>query len=178
MFITLEGPEGSGKSTQLALVAEWLRTQDICPVVTREPGGTKIGNQIRQVLMATGNLGMTAETEFLLLSASRAQLVQEVIRPSLAEGKVVLCDRFFDSSLAYQGYGRGLNLEYLRFITRFATDGLYPDKTLLLDLDPEQGLFRRRYATETEGAEWNRLDAETLAFHKRVRDGYLALAKA
>lgn len=177
MFITLEGPEGSGKSTQLTLVAEWLRSWQIPLVVTREPGGTEIGNQIRQVLMATSNLGMTAETEFLLFSASRAQLVQEVIRPSLAEGKVVLCDRYFDSSLAYQGYGRGLNLEYLRFITRFATEGIYPDLTLFLDIDVEQGLWRRRRATQTEGAEWTRLDAQTVAFHERVRQGYHALAR-
>jgi dTMP kinase len=178
MFITLEGPEGSGKSTQMALLAAWLHEQKVPLVVTREPGGTEIGNQIRQVLMATGNLGMTAETEFLLFSASRAQVVRKVIRPALAEGKVVLCDRFFDSSLAYQGYGRNLDLESLHQITRFATDGLAPNLTLLLDIDVEQGLLRRRRATQTEGAEWNRLDAQTVAFHQRVRKGYHALVQS
>lgn len=177
MFITLEGPEGSGKSTQMALLAAWLREQGVPLVVTREPGGTEIGNQIRQVLMSTGNLGMTAETEFLLFSASRAQVVREVIRPALAEGKVVLCDRFFDSSLAYQGYGRGLELAALEQITTFATDGLTPNLTLFLDIDVEAGLLRRRRATQNEGAEWTRLDAQTVAFHQRVREGYYELLR-
>jgi dTMP kinase len=176
MFITLEGPDGSGKSTQLIRLAEWLEARGVSVVVTREPGGTDIGNQIRQVLMAMGNLGMSAETEFLLFSASRAQIVQDVIRPALAVGKVVLCDRFYDSSLAYQGYGRGLEVEVLQQITRFATGGLTPDLTLLLDIDVEEGLLRRRRATQTEGAEWTRLDAQTVAFHQRVREGYHTLA--
>lgn len=177
MFITLEGPEGSGKSTQMARLAEWLRERGVPLVVTREPGGTEIGNQIRQVLMATGNLGMTAETEFLLFSASRAQIVRDVIRPALRAGTVVICDRYYDSSLAYQGYGRGLDMDALRQITRFATDGLSPDLTLLLDIDVEEGLLRRRRATQTEGAEWTRLDAQTVAFHQRVREGYHELAR-
>jgi dTMP kinase len=176
MFITLEGPEGSGKSTQMVRLAEWLEARGIAFLATREPGGTDIGNQIRQVLMATGNLGMTAETEFLLFSASRAQIVRDVIRPALEAGKVVLCDRFYDSSLAYQGYGRGLEIAVLQQITRFATGGLTPDLTLLLDIDVEQGLHRRRRAAQTEGAEWTRLDAQTVAFHQRVREGYHTLA--
>lgn len=178
MFITLEGPEGSGKSTQIGLLAAWLREQGRDVVVTREPGGTEIGNQIRQVLMATGNMGMSAETEFLLFSASRAQLVRHVITPALAAGQIVLCDRFFDSSLAYQGYGRGLDMAALHAITAFATDGVTPTATLLLDIDVEQGLLRRRRATQTEGAEWTRLDAQTVAFHQEVRAGYHALAAA
>ncbi len=176
MFITLEGPEGSGKSTQLKWLTEWLPTQGVDFVVTREPGGTPIGDQVRQILMGMQNGAMAAETEFLLFSASRAQLVREVIRPALDAGKLVLCDRFYDSSLAYQGYGRELDLAVLKTITTFATDDLVPDVTFLLDVDVEQGLLRRRRAMHREGAEWNRLDAQTVAFHQRVREGYQTLA--
>ena len=131
MFITFEGPEGSGKSSQIPLLASFLRDLGKSVLVTREPGGTEIGDQIRICLHDVANTAMIPETEFLLYSASRAQLVNEVIRPALAEGKIVLCDRFADSSIAYQGYGRRLNLENLLNITRFATGGLIPDITFL-----------------------------------------------
>ncbi len=172
MFITLEGPDGSGKTTQARLLAEWLRGQGYEVVLTREPGGTDIGDQIRVVLHDPHNTTMDARTEILLYSASRAQHVAQRIRPALAAGKIVISDRYADSTLAYQGYGRGLDLETLQAITAFATSGLTPDLTLYLDVVPQEGLQRRRLG----GDEWNRLDAETLEFHQRVRAGYLELA--
>lgn len=172
-FITLEGPEGSGKTTQIALLHEWLLAQGHQVVCTREPGGTRIGEQIRAILHDPAHLEMAAQAEILLYSASRAQLVAEVIQPALAAGQWVLCDRYFDSTYAYQGYGRGLSLEALRYITHFATQGLVPDVTFYLDLPPEVGLQRRWRS----GGEVNRLDREALAFHERVRAGYLELAR-
>ena len=174
MFITLEGPEGSGKSTQAVLLAQFLAENGFSVVSTREPGGTNIGDQIRDVLHDVANEEMESETEFLLYSASRAQLVREVIRPALLESKVVLCDRYADSSIAYQGYGRGLDLDTLLAVTEFATGGLVPDLTLLLDIDVEQGLSRRIDGDE----EMNRLDLQEIAFHQRVREGYHQLAAA
>jgi len=172
MFITLEGPEGSGKSSQLPALAEWLRDQGYQVYTTREPGGTQIGDQIRTVLHDLDNTAMHPRTEILLYLASRAQHVEEVIRPKLANGEIVLCDRYADSTMAYQGYGHGVDLVKLKQLLDFSTGGLYPDLTLLLDLDVAIGLERRKLS----GGEWNRLDAYTLAFHKRVREGYLTLA--
>lgn len=174
LFISFEGPDGSGKTTQAHLLGEWLRQQGYEVVLTREPGGTAIGEQIRQVLHDRRNMEMDARTEILLYSASRAQLVAQCIRPALEAGHIVITDRYADSTLAYQGYGRGLDLEILRAITAFATGGVQPDLTFYLDLAPEEGLQRRR----SGGGEWNRLDAETLAFHHRVRAGYLELARS
>jgi dTMP kinase len=172
MFITFEGLDGSGKTTQLAILAAYLQEQGIQFLQTREPGGTDIGDQIRGCLHDVANTAMAPAAEILLYSASRAQLVAEVIRPGLAAGAIVLCDRYADSTMAYQGYGRGLDLEALAFITRFATGGLRPDLTLLFDLDPQRGLDRRT----TFGEEMNRMDLQTEAFYQRVRDGYAALA--
>jgi dTMP kinase len=174
MFITFEGPEGSGKSTQLALLADYLRGRGHPVVTTREPGGTPIGDQIRACLHDVDNEAMKPAAEILLYSASRAQLVGEVIRPALRDGQTVLCDRFADSTLAYQGYGRGLDLEDLAFITRFATGGLKPDLTLLFDLDVTCGLARRAGG----GQEMNRMDLQAVAFHQRVRSGYHRLVAA
>jgi dTMP kinase len=174
MFITLEGPEGSGKSSQIPLLSKFLEEQGFSVTVTREPGGTSIGDQIRDVLHDVANTAMVSAAELLLYSASRAQLVGELIRPALAEGQIVICDRYADSTLAYQGYGRGLDLAALMGITRFATGGLKPDLTLLLDIDVERGLARR----VDGGEEMNRLDLELVSFHKRVRDGYHELALA
>jgi dTMP kinase len=171
MFITLEGPEGSGKSMQMFPLAEFIRQQGLEVITTREPGGTSIGDQIRQVIMSMDNTMMNPRTEILLFCAARAQIVEEVIRPNLAAGKVVISDRYLDSTLAYQGYGHGLDLDFLRKVLAFATDGLKPDLTLLLDVDVEEGLKRRRIS----GGEGNRLDAQELAFHKRVRQGYLEM---
>ena len=174
MFITLEGPEGSGKSTQLTLLAAFLEEEGFSVLATREPGGTAIGDQIRAILHDVHNTEMESATEYLLYSASRAQLVREMIGPALAENRIVLCDRYADSSIAYQGYGLGLNLDDLHIITKFATGGLVPDLTFLLDIDVEEGLSRRISGDE----EMNRLDLEAVAFHQRVRDGYHQLASA
>jgi dTMP kinase len=154
-------------------LVDWLHEQGYEVIVTREPGGTDIGDQIRDVLHDPDNTAMDARTEILLYSASRAQHVAQLVRPALAAGKVIISDRYADSTLAYQGYGRGLHLETLMTITLFATDGLLPDLTLYLDITPEEGLRRRQLG----GDEWNRLDAEALEFHQRARDGYLELIK-
>jgi dTMP kinase len=174
LFITFEGPDGSGKSTQIPPLVEHLRTRGYPVFQTREPGGTPIGDQIRAVLHDLKNAGMHPRTEILLYAASRAQLVAQEIRPRLAAGEIVICDRYADSTLAYQGYGHGLDLDTLRTILRFATGGLQPDLTLYLDITAEEGLKRREHAAQS-GAEWNRLDAQPLDFHCRVREGYLAL---
>jgi dTMP kinase len=171
MFITFEGPEGSGKSSQIPLLGEYLRRKGYTVLETREPGGTLIGDQIRSCLHDVANEEMRAATEVLLYSASRAQLIDEVIKPALAAGHVVLSDRYADSTLAYQGYGRNLDLTDLSIVTRFATDGLVPDLTLFLDIDVQRGLARRLEG----GEEMNRLDLETVGFHEKVRRGYHAL---
>lgn len=177
MFITFEGLDGSGKTTQIQLLAAYLREQGYSVLQTREPGGTDIGNQIREVLHALKNEGMHPRTELLLYTASRAQLVAEVIRPRLAAGEIILSDRYIDSTLAYQGYGRGLDLNTLRQILDFATEGLKPDVTVYLDISAEGGLERRQKAA-SQGEEWNRLDALALEFHQRVHAGYQALIQA
>ncbi|MEJ2757075.1 MAG: dTMP kinase [Anaerolineales bacterium] len=174
MFITLEGPEGSGKTSHLDRLAEAIRQADFEVIVTREPGGTQIGDEIRKTLLNLKNTAMHPTTEILLFQASRAQHVHELILPALAEGKVVLCDRFADSTIAYQGYGHQTDLEALSRIVRFATGGLEPDLTLLLDVDIETGLARR----SKDKGNWNRLDAKEKAFHQRVRQGYLKMVAA
>ena len=175
MFITFEGPEGSGKTTQSMMLGEALAGRDHTVMWTREPGGTSIAEQIREILHRPENQEMAPIAEILLYSASRAQHTVEKIRPALADGQIVLCDRYYDSTLAYQGYGRGLDLEMLRTITRFATGGLIPNLTLYFEIDPEEGLQRRQ---RDRAAEWNRLDGETLAFHRRVHEGYHRLIDA
>ncbi len=172
MFITLEGPEGSGKSSQLPALAEFLRAQGHDVICTREPGGTKIGDQIREVLVRMDNVELHPRTEILLFLSARAQLVEELVLPSLADGKIVICDRYGDSTLAYQGYGHGLDLEKLRMMLEFATGGLKPDLTILLDVDVLVGLKRKKAKDE-----WNRLDAYEISFHERVREGYHRLAE-
>ena len=172
VFITFEGPEGSGKTTQIPLLADFLRSRGHEVLTTREPGGTPIGDQIRAILSDLGNTAMHPRAEILLFLASRAQLVEQVIRPHLAGGGVVLCDRYADSTLAYQGYGHGVDLGVLQNLLLFATGGVFPHLTFLLDLDVEAGLKRR-----AQGGDWNRLDAYALEFHRRVRRGYHQLAK-
>src|SRR5512140_2613650 len=172
MFITLEGPEGSGKTSHIPYLVEFLREKGYTVFPTREPGGTSIGEQIREVIHDLKNAEMNPRTETLLYQAARAQIVEEVIRPRLAIGEIVLSDRYFDSTIAYQGYGHGQDLEQVRQLVRYATGGLTPDLTVLLDLDVEIGLQRK-----SKQQEWNRLDAYTLDFHKRVRAGYLELVK-
>jgi dTMP kinase len=173
MFITLEGPEGSGKTMQLPKLAEYLRQCGFDVLTTREPGGTSISEQIRTVLHNLENKEMNPRTEILLFQASRAQLVEQIIRPHLYKGGIVLSDRYADSTLAYQGYGHQIDINPLRVLVTFATGGLKPDLTILLDVDVEIGLRRK----ELKG-EWNRLDAYDLDFHRRVRQGYLQLVRA
>jgi dTMP kinase len=172
MFITLEGPEGSGKTSQVPALAEFLRQKGYDVLVTREPGGTSVGDQIREVLMNLENVSIVPQTEILLFQAARAQHVAEILRPALDEGKIVICDRFGDSTLAYQGYGHQTDIRTLRYLIHFATGGLMPDLTLLLDVPVSEG-FERKIKNDSE---WNRLDAYAKAFHDRVRQGYLDLA--
>lgn len=176
MFITFEGPEGSGKTTQIVRLVEWLREQRVDVLSTREPGGTAIGDRIRAILLDPASVEMRPEAEVLLFSAARAQHVAQIVRPHLEQGGVVICDRYADSTLAYQGYGRGLDLATLRTITRFATGGLVPDLTVYLDIDVETGLRRKRKDADGDASHWNRMEAETLAYHRRVREGYLRMA--
>ena len=172
MFITLEGPEGSGKTSHLPYLVEYLREKGYTVFPTREPGGTSIGEQIREVLHNLKNTEMHPRTETLLYQAARAQFVEQVIKPRLALGEVVISDRYADSTLAYQGYGHQQDLEQVRALVRYATGGLVPDLSILLDVDVETGLKRK-----TRSNEWNRLDAYTVEFHRRVRAGYLDMAR-
>ena len=169
-FITFEGGEGSGKSTQLRRLATRLEAAGVPVRVLREPGGTAVGEVVRALLLDPEHVGLTPAAELMLYEASRAQLVAEVIEPALVAGEVVLCDRFYDSTTAYQGFGRGLGRDRIRQLNAAATDGLAPDRTLVLDVAPAVGIER---ATR-QGAD--RLEAESLAFHRRVREGFLAIA--
>ena len=173
MFITLEGPEGSGKTSHIPYLAEYFREKGYIVFPTREPGGTSIGEQVREILHSLKNTEMHPRTETLLYQAARAQFVEQVVRPRLALGEVVLSDRYYDSTIAYQGYGHQQDLEQVRALIRYATGGLVPDLTVLLDVDVEVGLKRKKKADE-----WNRLDAYTVEFHQRVRAGYLEMVKA
>jgi len=169
-FISFEGPEGGGKSTQIHRLAAALAERGHVLWTTREPGGTRIGEMIRPMLLGSKQPRLSAFTEALLFTAARAQLVDEVIRPRLQRGEVVLCDRYSDSTLAYQGYGRGIELEALRRLQAEATGGLSPDLTLLLELSVEAGLARIPRTAQ------DRLDRETIAFHQRVHAGYREMA--
>lgn len=173
MFITLEGPDGSGKTSQVTPLSDFLTQQGFSVIITREPGGTAIGDQVRQILGDLQNTKMHPRTETLLFLSARAQLVEQVIKPHLKNGYIVLCDRYADSTMAYQGYGHQNDLKQIESLINFATGGLKPELTLLLDLDVEEGLRRK-----VHGREWNRLDAYSLEFHQRVRQGYLKLAAA
>ena len=167
LFITFEGGEGSGKSTQARALHRRLASLSIPALLTHEPGGTPLGREIRRWLKGKGE--SNPQTELLLFNASRAQLVAEVIRPALKSGTVVICDRFYHSTIAYQGYGRGLPLDLIEAANNIATQGLEPDLTILLDIDVAQGLARKKMR--------DRFEREELAFHQRVRQGYLEMAK-
>ena len=171
MLITFEGAEGGGKTTQITLLAQFLRQQGFSVSTTRQPGGTDIGQQIRNCLHDVKNSAMTAEAEILLYAADRAQHTGQFIRPALANGEIVLCDRYTDSTMAYQGYGRGLDLDTLTWVNTFATGGLQPDLTFLLDVDVVTGLQRRRQGE----LEMNRMDQQTIAFYERVKAGFAQL---
>jgi dTMP kinase len=178
MFITFEGIEGSGKSTQISRLADWLKGElNQSPVVTREPGGCEISDKIRRILLDIANSEMDEQAELLLYAAARAQHVAQIIRPAIDNGRIVLCDRFSDATIAYQGFGRGLPLPLIQQINQLATLGITPELTLLLDFDPEIGLNRARHRNEiSTGPDENRFEQENLDFHRRIRDGYLSLA--
>lgn len=171
LFITLEGVEGCGKSTQIKLLSRFLSERGIEHVITREPGGTEIGDKIRKILLDVSNLKMEPLTELLLYAASRAQHILEIIKPAISSGKIVVCDRFYDSTLAYQGHARGIDPVLVNKSIEIATGGLKPDITFLLDIPAEVGIER---ATK-KGVD--RLEGEDLVFHKKVRQGFLGLAK-
>jgi dTMP kinase len=173
MFITLEGPEGSGKTSHIPYLVGYLREKGHVVFPTREPGGTVISEQIREILHDLKNAEMHPHTETLLYQAARAQIVEQVIKPRLADGEIVISDRYYDSTIAYQGYGHRQNLEQIRSLVKYATGGLDPDLTILLDLDVKAGLQRKKQ----NGLEWNRMDAYEVEFYERVRAGYLEMAK-
>ena len=179
MFITLEGGEGAGKTTQILHLAEWFQRRGTSCILTREPGGTPLGKSIRALLLNPENQGMAAETELMLYMADRAEHVHKVILPALTAGRTVLCDRFFDATLVYQGAARGLPLERLVQLHRLVLGGLRPQLTLLLDLPPEVGLSRARgqLAKGARALIESRFEHEAIEFHRRVREGYLNLAR-
>ncbi len=172
MFITFEGPDGSGKTMQMQPTVDFISSQGFTVFPAREPGGTSIGDQVRDILMNMDNSSMEPRTETLLFCSARAQLVDEVLKPHLKKGDVVLLDRYADSTLAYQGYGHQRDITLIKKVLEFATAGLWPDLTLLFDIDPKTGLKRRQKG----GGEWNRMDAYQLRYHQRVRNGYLQMA--
>ena len=174
LFITFEGPEGAGKSTVLARIVELLTEENIEVMATREPGGIEISEKIREVILNPNHTAMDEHTEALLYAAARSQHYFEKVEPALKQGKLVLCDRFIDSSLAYQGHARGLGIEEVLSINEFAIGKQMPDLTILFDLEPEVGLARIHAHSDREV---NRLDVESLAFHKKVRQGYREVVK-
>ncbi len=177
-FITFEGIEGSGKTTQIAMVAEFLRRQGHHVVTTREPGGCPIADAIREILLHPANDALVDRAELLLYAAARAQHVAEVIRPALQQGLIVLCDRYTDATLAYQGYGRGLDLDLIEELNALACADCRPHLTLVLDMPHEAGLQRALQRNSAENmTDEGRFEQESLAFHQRVREGYLALAR-
>lgn len=176
-FITFEGMDGCGKTTQLRILAKALREGGQSVVETVEPGGTEIGQQIRRILLDPANGSIFPRTELLLYFGSRAQNVEEVIRPALATGATVLCDRFTDSTLVYQGCGRGLDMDVVLDLDRIACQGLKPDLTVLIDIDLKTSLMRARRRNRHTDLSESRIDEESHAFHERVRRGYLALAR-
>jgi dTMP kinase len=176
-FITFEGIDGSGKSTQMRMLGERLRHERHDVIETVEPGGTAVGQQIRRILLDSANQDLRPSAELLLYFASRAQNVEQCIRPALSAGKIVLCDRFTDSTLAYQGYARGLGEETVLTLDRIACRGLTPDLTLLIDLDLETGLARAHRRNADAPAAGTRMDDQSFEFHRKVREAYLALAK-
>ncbi|MCC6485620.1 MAG: dTMP kinase [Armatimonadetes bacterium] len=170
VFITFEGVEGAGKSTQIALVAQALRDRGYTVCLTREPGGEPLAEKIRQLLLDSTDDPPTPRTELLLMQAARAQHVDRLIRPHLEAGEVVICDRFYHSTIAYQGFARGLDTEFIQRSTDFAVDSVHPTVTLVLDIPPEEGLLRQ--------SKRNRMESEDIGFHQRVREGFLEQVKA
>jgi dTMP kinase len=176
LFLSFEGGEASGKSIQAQRLADWLRSGGRDVVSVHEPGSTPVGERVRDIVLHAQEIPLGPNAQALLYSTARAQLVRDVIRPALAAGKIVIVDRFYDSTLAYQGFGHGADLDQLRAVTDFAVGDVRPDRTLLLDLPVEAA--EQRAATRKPGRAWDRFESESRAFHERVRDGYLRLAEA
>jgi dTMP kinase len=176
LFITLEGMDGCGKSTQLEMLARALRERGMDFIVTREPGGTPLGEGVRQLLVSDASVGISATAELFLIVGARAEHVSKVIRPGLAVGRIVISDRYTDSTAAFQGYGRGIDLSFIDQVNSFATEGVTPDLTIIFDLEPE--LARTRLSARPVGGLLGAFDEEALDFYRRVREGYLKLAKA
>jgi len=174
LFITFEGPEGSGKTTQIDKLKSYLKSKGFSVVKTREPGGSYIAEKIRRILLSNKNINLSPKAELLLYLASRAQHIQDIIKPALKRGAIVLCDRFSDSTMAYQGYGRGISKSLINKINKFVTNGIKPDLTIYLDIDIKSGLKR---AKALKGKK-DRLEKESIVFHNIVRRGFLKIAKA
>ena len=175
-FVSFEGIEGCGKTTQIALLSEYLIKHSIAHTITREPGGTAVGEGIRKVLLNSETIRLTAASELLLFYASRSQNIQEKIKPTLERNEIVICDRYYHASMAYQGYGRGIPLDFIRKLTDLVCDPYRPDLTFLLDIEPEIGLARARTRNHGRIENEGRFEAEDLEFYNRVREGYLELA--
>ena len=178
MFITFEGPEGSGKSTQIALIEKFFKQIKKDFITIREPGGTVIGEEVRKILISSKSGAISDQAELFLFLSSRAELVEKIIKPALKNNKIVLCDRFVDSTLAYQGFGRGMDLDKIKTMNEFVTDGLYPDLTFLLQLDVNTSFERlnNRYSKSTK--KFDRIENEDRSFHKKIHDGYNEIHKS
>ena len=175
-FVSFEGIEGCGKTTQITLLSEYLKKHSIAHTITREPGGTAVGEGIRKILLNSETIRLTAASELLLFYASRSQNIQEKIKPALERNEIVICDRYYHASMAYQGYGRGIPLDFIRKLTDLVCDPYRPDLTFLLDIEPEVGLARARARNHGRIENEGRFEAEDLEFYNRVREGYLELA--
>jgi len=175
-FISFEGIEGCGKTTQIALLSEYLKKRSVPHIITREPGGTAVGEGIRKILLNSETIHLTAASELLLFYASRSQNILEKIKPALERGEMVICDRYYHASMAYQGYGRGISLDFIRKLTDLVCSPYRPDLTFLLDIEPEVGLARARARNHTRTEDEGRFEAEDLEFYNKIRDGYLELA--
>jgi dTMP kinase len=176
-FVSFEGIEGCGKTTQIGILSEYLKSRNIPFTVTREPGGTAVGEGIRKILLHSETIHLTAASELLLFYASRSQNITEKIIPSLKRGEMVICDRFYDASMAYQGYGRGIPLDFIEKVTDLVCDGYRPELTILLDIDPHIGLARARTRNHGRSEDEGRFEMEDIEFYSRIRNGYLALAQ-
>jgi dTMP kinase len=176
-FISFEGIEGCGKTTQIARLSEFLKSRSVAHAVTREPGGTAVGEGIRKILLNSETIHLTAASELLLFFASRSQNILEKIKPALERGEMVICDRFYHASMAYQGYGRGISLDFITRLTELVCDRFSPELTILLDIEPAVGLARARARNHGRAEDEGRFEAEDVEFYARVRNGYLELAK-
>ena len=175
-FLSFEGIEGCGKTTQIALLSDYLKTHSVPHTITREPGGTAVGEGIRKILLTSETIHLTTASELLLFFASRSQNIQEMIKPALDRGETVICDRYYHASMAYQGYGRGIPLDFIHKLTDLVCHDYRPDLTFLLDIEPEVGLARARARNKARTNDEGRFEAEDLEFYNKVRDGYLELS--